>query len=149
MSAAAADGISHEELEKAHGTSAIQHAGSAHARETQTSCHASRLARCSETGDLLVFSEWVVKTGAIDRLWDAMCDAVLEHSLLGDCRNVYFIRQVGTELVPCKRLLVVESYRTSITRGGMRPAVAVAMRFGGRKPQRIWRSLVQRVYFVV
>ena len=95
----AADDITDEELAKAHGTTAAQHADAALARETQTSCQASRLAKCSESGDVLVFSEWIVKTGAIDHLWDAMREAVLEHPLLDDCRNVYFIRQLGTELV--------------------------------------------------
>ncbi len=49
----AADDITYEELEKAHGARLKRHAGSARARGTQTSYQASRLARCSETGDFL------------------------------------------------------------------------------------------------
>jgi hypothetical protein len=115
-SAAAADEITDLELQEAHGADATQHAGLSRVHET--SCRAAKVTRCSGTGDVLVSSEWLVKTGAIDRLWDTMCDiahTVHENLILGDSRNVYFIRQVGSRLVkigfarhPLKRLLTLQ-----------------------------------------
>jgi hypothetical protein len=91
---------------------ATQHAVLA---RSDTSCRASVVTRCSETGDVLLSTDWVVKTGALDRLWDAMCDTVHTTSILGDCRVVYFIRQVGSPLVkigfarhPLKRLAALQ-----------------------------------------
>jgi hypothetical protein len=87
------------QLEAAHIACATQHAGSERFRAPEESCMASTVVKCPRTRNIIVKSKYLVKTGLLDRLWDATVDAVQGPAVLGDCRNVFFIRHVNTRMV--------------------------------------------------